>query len=196
MIDGGLIRCGFAGDYEARILSRPNTPILRAIAAATGTERYPKIEFELQSGGNEPWIYCFDGTEEKSSLFTTPESMTAGFTTSESYLLYLINALTHSISEVPISTPAACAVSDFANDRLFVGTIIDVIAIGKRGLLWRSKRVSLDGITMLAYSGGSLTGFGTRIGGGSIKFSIDAASGEVNGGFDFKPIARDLWFAP
>jgi hypothetical protein len=196
VIDSGLIRGGFATDYDARIIPGQNTPVVQAIAVTTGTNRDPKIEIEFQKRATKPRIYSFDGTVENSSLFTTPNSLIVGFTTSESYLLYLINTNTHSISEVPISTPATCAVSDLANGRLFVGTSIDVVAIGESGFLWRSKRVSLDGIKMLVFSGDSLSGFGTRIGGGSIKFSIDPASGETVGGFDFRQVTPGLWFAP
>lgn len=122
MLDGGFIRGGFAADYSARIIPAQNEPLVRAIAAATGTDRHPKIDIELQSGAHSPWICSFEGTEHHSSLFTTPDPLTVGLATSESYLLYLINTHTHFINEVPLSTPAACAVSDFTNGSAYERT--------------------------------------------------------------------------
>lgn len=196
MLDSGFIRGGFAAEYDARIIPGQNHPIVHAIAAATGTDRRPKIDVELQSDGQNPWICSFEGVDERCSLFTTPDPLTVGLATNDSYVLYLITVPSHCIDEIPVSTPAACATSDFENSRLFVATDIDVIGIGKSGLLWRSRRVSLDGIAMLTYSDGRVRGVGTRTGGSSIAFSIDAASGDAAGGFDFRPLGPGLWFAP
>ncbi|MGA9945699.1 MAG: hypothetical protein WBP75_11755 [Candidatus Cybelea sp.] len=195
-LDEGFLCGGFAADYYAQIIPPQKEPIVRAIAAATGTDRHPRIDVEIQHGTERPWICSFEGTEDCSSIFTTPDPLTAGLATINSPVLYLINTRTYFINEIPIPTPAVCAVSDLTNARLFVATAINLVAIGENGLLWRSGRVSLDGITMLVYSDGCIRGVGTRLGGGSIKFSIDGASGETTGGFDFKPLGPDLWFAP
>jgi hypothetical protein len=147
-LDEGSICGGFAADYYAQIIPPQKEPIVRAIAAATGTDRHPRIDVEIQNGTERPWICSFEGTEDCSSIFTTPDPLTAGLAT---------------INEIPIPTPAVCAVSDLTNARLFVATAINLVAIGENGLLWRSRRVSLDGITMLVYSDGCIRGVGTRL---------------------------------
>jgi hypothetical protein len=185
MLDTGLIQGGFLANYHARVIPPQNQPLVRAIAATTGTDRYPKIDVELQSGANKPWTCSLEGIEDSCSLFTTPNPLVAALAANESYVLYLINVQTRCINEVPLSTPAAYAVPEFENERLFIATAIDVIAIGRGGFLWRSKRVSLDGISMLNYAEGYVRGAGNEPGGKAVKFSINASNGLTSGGFDF-----------
>jgi hypothetical protein len=184
MLDAGSIRGGFPADYYARMIPPQDQPLIRAIAAATGTDRYPKIDVELQSGTDKPWTCSFEGHEDRSSLFTTPNPLVAGLAVAESYVLYLINAQTRRIDEVPISTPAECTTTDLTNARLFVATAINVVAIGRSGFLWRSKRVSLDGISMLTYAEACVRGVGNGPGGNAVKFSINASNGEAKGGYN------------
>ncbi|HVR48078.1 MAG TPA: hypothetical protein VMT95_15715 [Candidatus Binatia bacterium] len=66
-----------------------------------------------------------------------------------------------------------------------MATAINVVAIGRSGFLWGSKRVSLDGISMLTYAEGCVRGVGNEPGGNPVKFSVNASSGEAHGGFDF-----------
>ena len=95
-----------------------------------------------------------------------------------------------------MSTPAASAVSDFEGGKLFLATTIDVVAIGRNGLLWRSRRASLDGITALTYAGGYVQGVGNEPGGLGVNFSVDALTGETSGGFEFDPTGPGHRFIP
>lgn len=78
-----------------------------------------------------------------------------------------------------------CAASDIEGQRLFVASSLQVVALDRNGMLWRSRRVSFDGVKMLAYDEGYVKGIGLDLGGPvPIKFLIDASTGEATGGFD------------
>jgi hypothetical protein len=126
LIDGGVIRGGFAFNYPAHIMPQQTGPFARAIAVSTGTDRFPKFDVEVQSDENKPWRCSFEGTERGSVLFSTPNPSIAGLVTDRTFTLFLINAREHGIEELRMSTPAASAVSDFEGGKLFLATAIDV----------------------------------------------------------------------
>ena len=188
-LDFGWIRGGFEADYAARIVTPQGSPIARSIARAVGTDRYPKINVEIEYPSGELRRLSFDGKPSLSSVLTTPNPLTAMVVTNMQGEagVHLIDVATGAVADVSVSTTVECAASDIAGGRLFLATRIDVIAIGREGVLWESRRVSLDGVKMLTYSVGYVRGIGNGPGGEDVSFSIDAATGESTGGFCFAP---------
>jgi hypothetical protein len=188
-LDFGRIRGGFTADYAARIVPPQNAPIARSIAQAVGSDRCPKVDVEIEYPSGELRRLSFNGEPNLSSVLTTPNPLTAMVVTN---MLgedgaHLIDVETGTVADVFVSTTVERAASDIAGGRLFLATCIDVVAIGREGALWESRRVSLDGVKMLTYSAGYLRGIGNGPGGQDVSFSIDAATGESTGGFCFAP---------
>lgn len=184
-LDFGRIRGGFEADYWASIVPPQDSAMARSIALAAGTDRYPKIDVEVEYPMGKVRRLSFDGRPSLSAVITTPNPLTVAVLTNVQGEdgVHLINVVTGEVSDVFVSTCVECAASDIGGKRLFLATCIDVVAIGVEGVLWESRRVSLDGIKMLTYSAGSVRGIGNESSGQDVSFSIDATTGHATGGF-------------
>lgn len=65
---------------------------------------------------------------------------------------------------------------------IIFGTSTDFEALGVSGRIWRSRRVSWDGIRSLKLEGDTLTGEAWGLGDSWLPFSLDVKSGEHKGG--------------
>jgi len=79
--------------------------------------------------------------------------------------------------------PIICAASDVPGGRIFLANDTNVCAFDGVAILWVSRRVSLDGVSDLRYSNERVDGVGYDVGGDALSFSIDARTGEADGGF-------------
>jgi len=73
---------------------------------------------------------------------------------------------------------------------MFLADHLWVYAFDGVRLLWQSRRLSLDGISNLTYSNGIVRGIARDVEIESVPFSINADTGESEGGFtdfDFQP---------
>lgn len=184
-LDCGRFRGGFEAAYAARIVRPQDTPIARVIADAVGSDRYPKVDVEIEYPAGKVRSFSFDGKSARCAIITTPNPLvTAVITNTQGDdAVTLIDVKTGNTTEVFVSTPVACVASDVPGGRLFLATWIEVVAIGTNGVLWESRRVSLEGIKMLSYSAGYVRGIGNESSGQDVPFTIDATTGQATGGF-------------
>jgi hypothetical protein len=181
-VDVGRLRGGFNSEYWARIVPSQNSPLVRTIAAVTGTDRLPKTDVEFGTG-NTAWSCAFEGVPGHTSVVSTPNPKVALVILDGRYEAYLIDVTTRQTTNVRLRAPVECIASDVCGKRLFVATAINVVAIGRGGPLWQSRRVSLDGIERLVYSDGIVYGVGKDLAGSDVPFSIEARSGATTGGY-------------
>ena len=188
MLDEGDVRGNFSHAYEAHIIAAANVPILQNVEAATGVERDETITIEVTTDVGQTWSRGFTkrfDPDLAACIFTTPNPYVLGIRVQGVALSIDVTRPDDPI-ELPV-LPLRISASDVTGGRMFLADDLKVIAFDGVRVLWKSRRVSLDGIDGLSYSNGVVRGLATDVGAENVPFEIDATSGAVSGGFeDFK----------
>lgn len=181
-LDGGAIRGGFAANFEARIIPPQDSVLARKIGRITGATRSPRVDIEITGDDGSVWTLSLPGNPKIASLVTTPKPHILGVATTVGFSS--VNVQTREVRETIAGLLIECAASDLIEGTLFLATCVDVTAFDGLVLLWQSRRISFDGVTMLSYANGLVKGVGTGLAAASsLPFTIDARSGEARGGF-------------
>lgn len=186
ILDEGDIRGGFDHAYKARIVApRADSSLLRSIEAATGIGPTATVQVEVITEGGTTWTRGFAARFKPSSgpcVFTTPNPYVLGVRVQG--VCYVVNA-THPSEcwELPV-LPLECVATDVVGRRLFLADDTKVIGFDGLRVLWESRRVSLDGIRDLSYAAGTVRGTATDVGIDAVPFTINALTGDAEGGFE------------
>lgn len=180
LLDGGRVRGGFPTEYGARILPPQDSAIVAAIAKSVGTDRYQKVDVQIEPLDGKPWIFSTEGTAETTSIFSTPNPLIVGVATTDG--VRFVDTSTHNAVQL-LEMPVECAATDVQGKRLFLATAIYIVAIDVDKCVWQSRRISLDGVRMLTYANGYVNGVGMDVADETKPFSINANTGEATGGF-------------
>jgi hypothetical protein len=191
-VDEGEIAGGFARAYDAWTVEDPDTPTIRAIVASTGLLRAHSVAVEVVLEDGTCWSRSFSATfnESTACVFTTPNPYILGVRIRG--IAFAVDVLNPEDSVELDITPLTCATSDLRGGRMFLASDDEVYAYDGVRILWRSRRVSLDGIRGLTYAEGRVRGLATAPGVDAVPFIIDAESGDAEGGFqgwgDLRPL--------
>lgn len=185
-IDEGELAGGFARAYDARITTEAVTPVQRSIAVAAGIGQDNTVCVSVAPDGGAAWSCCFPQPRNGSEpcVFTTPNPHVVGVRADFVY------AFDVSGPDEPIDLgddAITCVAFDVHGGRMFLGGRFEVTAFDGRRVLWRSRQVSLDYISGLSYADGIVHGIATDIDGEAVEFTIDARTGEAQGGLEIQP---------
>jgi hypothetical protein len=183
-VDEGEIVGGFERAYDAWTVEDADTPMIRSIAASAGLRLDNSVTVDAVLDDGTSWRRAFSASfseELPTCLFTTPNPHVLGVRIRGVVFAVDVGCPDESV-ELDV-LPVACAASDTVAGRMFLASDTEVYAFDGVRMLWQSRRVSLDGIRDLAYSEGRVHGIATDVGADAVPFSIDAATGEAEGGF-------------
>lgn len=179
LLDGGRIRGGFQSDYAARIFPPQDSALVAAITNSVGADRYTKVDVEIVPLDGKPWIFSAAGVPETTSVFTTPNSRVVSVATGGE--VHFVDTATRTATQLGRG-PIECAASDVQGGRLFLADFLFVYAFDAEKCIWQSRRISIDGVRMLTYADGYVSGVGVGVADDAKPFTINAANGEAKGG--------------
>jgi len=167
------------------MVEQPETPVLRAISAATGLHRANTATVEVRLSDGAAWSRAFSASfsdELSDCLFTTPNPYVLGVRVRGAVFLVDVSRPDDAIELE--ARPVSCSASDVEHGRMFFASDTEIYAFDDVRVLWASRRVSLDGIRDLSYADGQVRGIATDVGREAVPFVVDASTGEATGSFE------------
>lgn len=179
----------FPHQYEARLVAQ-NEPIHGEVLDFSGissvADRKPLV-VEVTPYEGKAWTGLFHKDthffEAVSGVFTSPnENVVLVVSGGQGYLVDVVNPnVSEAIRFVPILN-----ISDLPEKGLVIfSDFTNLFAYGASGLVWRSARISYDGIKLERISGTRIEGLAWQAPGDRwVPFTIDPDTGQHEGGAD------------
>lgn len=188
-----LSTLGFPASYSARVLSEPPQQRALLFERPSGgkpspgmlvweTPPLPSLFVEIWTRNGTHWIGEFKaGLGGISGIFATPnEDTICVISRGEAYLVDTLRPERYSLLPV---IPVKLIGRVPGRDLLFLVDYIELCAVSKDGLVWRTRRVSWDGIKILEVTDRQIRGEGWDAPTDTwIPFTVDVETGHVGGG--------------
>ena len=138
------------------------------------------LMLEIAPEGGQAWIGVFEGLGGYlSAVLSTPNpSELLVIADGQPYLVKVDDPKT--VEDLPC-LPTTQAMPILAWQMIILVDFTDLVAIGGKGILWRSERLVTDELRLVGVEGGVIKATGWSGGQGDVAFDVDPATGRIIG---------------